>query len=90
MRLAALLVGMMLTGPSLLASSPLDDQALAERLVRQMSLQPGEKVLLLSHPGEFEPLVPLLRQAVGFPREERRGIPGGAAAPAAERRPCRS
>jgi len=29
-----------------------------------MMLQPGEKVLLLSHPGDFDPLVPLLRQAV--------------------------
>jgi hypothetical protein len=29
-----------------------------------MALQPGEKVLLLSHPGEFAPLIPLLRQAV--------------------------
>jgi hypothetical protein len=29
-----------------------------------MSLQPGEKVLLLSHPGDFAPLLPLLRHAV--------------------------
>jgi len=42
----------------------LDYPALAERLVRHMALQPGEKVLLLSHAGEFEPLIPLLRQAV--------------------------
>jgi hypothetical protein len=42
----------------------LDYPALAERLVLHMALQPGEKVLLLSHPGDFEPLVPLLRQAV--------------------------
>lgn len=48
-------------------SSPpptLDYPALAERLVQHMALQPGEKVLLLSHPGEFEPLIPLLRQGV--------------------------
>ncbi len=42
----------------------LDHKALAERIVQQMRLQPGEKVLLLSHPGELEPLIPLLRQAV--------------------------
>lgn len=42
----------------------LDYPALAERLVAQMALQPGEKVLLLSYPGEFEPLLPLLRQGV--------------------------
>lgn len=67
MRIAALLTGMMLMTPSLLASpspSPLDYDALAERIVHHMTLQPGEKVLLLSYPGEFEPLVPLLRRAV--------------------------
>lgn len=51
--------------PSNLASlTPSDHQALADRIVQQMALQPGEKVLLLSHPGDFQPLVPLLRQAV--------------------------
>jgi Thermophilic metalloprotease (M29) len=50
--------------PASQLASPLDQPALAERLVHQMALQPGEKVLLLSHPGEFEPLIPLLRQAV--------------------------
>jgi hypothetical protein len=48
----------------LTATLALDLPALAERIVHQMMLQPGEKVLLLSHPGEFEPLLPLLRQAV--------------------------
>lgn len=65
MRLTALLIGLMLMSPSTLASlSPSDHQALADRIVQQMALQPGEKVLLLSHPGEFQPIVPLLRQAV--------------------------
>jgi hypothetical protein len=54
----------MLMSPSIAPLSALDHQALAERLVQQMKLQPGEKVLLLSRPGEFEPLIPLLRQAV--------------------------
>lgn len=44
--------------------SALDHAALADRIVQQMRLQPGEKVLLMAHPGEFEPLIPLLRQAV--------------------------
>lgn len=44
--------------------SALDHQALADRLVQQMNLQPGEKVFLLARPGVFEPLIPLLRQAV--------------------------
>lgn len=61
---AALLAGMLLMGSSSAPPPALDYPALAERLVRHMALQPGEKVLLLSHPGEFEPLVPLLRQAV--------------------------
>lgn len=46
------------------ADNRLDSGALAERLVHQMALQPGEKVLLLSQPGEFTPIIPLLRQAV--------------------------
>jgi hypothetical protein len=48
----------------LTAALALDLPALAERIVDQMRLQPGEKVLLLSHPGDFDPLVPLLRRAV--------------------------
>lgn len=64
MRLTTLLTGMMLMSLSIAPLSALDHQALAERLVQQMRLQPGEKVLLMSHPGVFEPLIPLLRQAV--------------------------
>jgi len=50
--------------PAVPLDSRLDDGALAERLVHQMALQPGEKVLLLSQPGEFTQIIPLLRQAV--------------------------
>jgi hypothetical protein len=64
MTTAALLAGMLLMTQSAVPSPPLDYPALAERLVRHMALQPGEKVLLLSYPGQFEPLVPLLRQGV--------------------------
>jgi hypothetical protein len=64
MTIAALLAGMLLMTQSAVPSPALDYPALAERLVRHMALQPGEKVLLLSYPGQFEPLVPLLRQGV--------------------------
>jgi hypothetical protein len=64
MRLPFLLTGMMLMSLSAAPLSALDHQALAERIVQQMRLQPGEKVLLMSHPGAFEALIPLLRQAV--------------------------
>lgn len=64
MTTAALLAGMLLMTQSAVPSPALDYPALAERLVRHMALQPGEKVLLLSYPGQFEPLVPLLRQGV--------------------------
>ena len=62
MRISTVLAGMLLMSSTTL--SALDHKALAERIVQQMRLEPGEKVLLLSHPGEFEPLIPLLRQAV--------------------------
>jgi Thermophilic metalloprotease (M29) len=66
-RYALLLAGALLMSQSASAASPdsrIDFPALAESLVRQMALQPGEKVLLLARPGEFEPIIPLLRQAV--------------------------
>jgi len=69
MRTASLVAGitawMVLMSQAAAASPPpLDYAALADRLVGHMALQPGEKVLLLAHPGDFEPIVPLLRQAV--------------------------
>jgi len=59
----ALFAGILLMSHAAVAA-PLDYSALAERLVRQMALQPGEKVLLLSRSGDFEPIIPLLREAV--------------------------
>jgi hypothetical protein len=41
-----------------------DYPAIAERVVRQLRLQPGETVLLVAMPGMFEDLVPHLRHAV--------------------------
>ncbi len=42
----------------------LDFPALAQRIVRQLDLKPGEKVLSLAHPGLFEALIPHLRYEV--------------------------
>jgi leucyl aminopeptidase (aminopeptidase T) len=55
---------MLMSSSTLAAAPPLDYLALVDRIVQQMKLQPGEKVLLLSHPAEFQPIIPLLRQAV--------------------------
>ena len=42
----------------------LDWAAMADRIVTQLALEPGEKVLLVAHPGIFEELIPHLRYAV--------------------------
>ncbi len=42
----------------------LDYSAIARRLVQQLALTPGEKVLSIAHPGMFEPLLPHLRWEV--------------------------
>lgn len=39
-------------------------QALAARIVQQLQLEPGERVLLVAQPGVFTELVPLLRYEV--------------------------
>jgi hypothetical protein len=41
-----------------------DLPAIAQRLVRQLALQKGERVLIVAHPGIFEDLVPHVRYAV--------------------------
>jgi leucyl aminopeptidase (aminopeptidase T) len=68
MRRALLVAVVALASPPALAQAPaqltLDFPAIAERIVRQLDLQPGEKVLLVAHPGLFEALVPQLRYAV--------------------------
>lgn len=42
----------------------MDWAAMADRIVRQLNLGPGEKVISLAHPGIFEDLLPHLRYAV--------------------------
>ena len=52
---------------SSLAAQPrfsFDWPAVAARLVGQLALVPGERVLIVAHPGTFEELVPHVRYAV--------------------------
>ncbi len=45
-------------------AAPLDYPALAQRIVTALALRPGEKVLLVADPGQFQPIVAPLRAAV--------------------------
>jgi len=42
----------------------LDYAAIAKRLVRQLALKPGERVMSIAHPGLFEDLEPYIRYEV--------------------------
>jgi leucyl aminopeptidase (aminopeptidase T) len=42
----------------------LDHSAIAKRLVQQLALKPGERVMSIAHPGTFEDLVPYIRYEV--------------------------
>ena len=56
-----------LAGTATLAAQPrltIDYSAMAKRLVQQLALKPGEKVLSIAHPGVFDDLVPHLRYEV--------------------------
>jgi len=66
MRAPLLLTATALLGSSLLAQSrlTLDYPAIAKRLVQQLALKPGERVLSIAHPGLFEDLVPHIRYEV--------------------------
>ncbi len=64
---AAVLLALLATGGAVLAQPPrfsFDWPAVAGRLVAQLALQKGERVLLVAHPGTFEELIPHLRYAV--------------------------
>src|SRR5206468_11760493 len=41
-----------------------DYSAMAKRLVQQLALQPGERVLSIAHPGTFAALIPYIRYEV--------------------------
>ena len=57
---AALLVAPLAAEPRL----TLDYPAIARRIVAQLALKPGERVMELAHPGLFEPLLPWIRYEV--------------------------
>ena len=73
---ASALVGV-LAIPTLAAAQPqltLDWPAMADRLVTQLALEPGERVLLVAAPGMFDDLIPppaLRRDAGGRCRHRR-------------------
>jgi Thermophilic metalloprotease (M29) len=50
--------------PSAQPQFSFDWPAIASRLVAQLAPQPGEKLLILAHPGMFEDLIPHLRYAI--------------------------
>jgi hypothetical protein len=52
------------TAQSPLPQRTMDWQALAERIVAQLQLEPGEKVISVAQPGMFEEFVPHFRYAV--------------------------
>ncbi|MFQ5792136.1 MAG: aminopeptidase [Acidobacteriota bacterium] len=64
----SLLVLVLFSSPALAQSGPprlsMDWEAMAARIVQQLALEPGEKVLSVAHPGLFEELVPHLRYQV--------------------------
>ena len=64
-RIAALLAALLSAAP-LLAQPRLtmDWQAMAEQLVTQLAPAPGEKILLVARPGQFDDLIPPLRYAL--------------------------
>jgi hypothetical protein len=63
---AAALVACLSCGVLLMAQPhfEFDWPAVADRVVRQLALQPRERVLIVAHPGVFEDLVPHVRYAV--------------------------
>ncbi len=62
----ATLIAVLLSATPLLAQPRLtmDWDAIAERLVTQLAPAPGEKILLVARPGQFDELIPPLRYAL--------------------------
>ena len=62
---AVVTIMLLLSTSPLAAQTPLDWDAIADRLVAQVAPEPGERVLLVALPGRFDPLVPILRRKLG-------------------------
>jgi hypothetical protein len=64
---SSLLITFALAGAASAGAQPrfsFDYSALAQRIVRQLALKPGERVLSLVHPGTFDGLLPYVRYEV--------------------------
>src|SRR5262245_58049149 len=66
MRRAAVLLAGLALAPTIAAQPrlTLDYPAIARRLVQQLALAPGERVMSLAHPGLFDDLQPYIRYEV--------------------------
>lgn len=60
----ALLVAAAVARPAAQAQFSFDWPAIASRLVTQLAPRPGERILIVAHPGFFEDLIPHLRYAI--------------------------
>ncbi|MCH7562376.1 MAG: aminopeptidase [Gemmatimonadetes bacterium] len=64
-RAVALCAGVLVALPNTVAGQTrLPWEAVATKLVERMAISPGERVLLVAMPGDFSPLVPVLRRLV--------------------------
>jgi leucyl aminopeptidase (aminopeptidase T) len=66
MRRIPFLIGPFMLAATLIAQPRLtfDYSAIAKRLVQQLALKPGERVLSIAHPGTFDDLIPYIRYEV--------------------------
>jgi hypothetical protein len=67
MRTRSLFILLATVGAATLAAQPrltFDYPAIAKRLVQQLALKPGERVMSLAHPGTFDDLLPYIRYEV--------------------------
>jgi leucyl aminopeptidase (aminopeptidase T) len=60
----ALVLFALAAGPAAQQRLTLDYAAIAKRLVQQLALKPGERVISVAHPGVFEDLLPYIRYEV--------------------------
>lgn len=60
----ALVLSALAAGPAAQQRLTLDDAAIAKRVVQQLALKPGERVISVAHPGIFEDLLPYIRYEV--------------------------
>lgn len=67
MRTRSLFIGLALVGAATAAAQTrltVDYSAIAKRIVQQLALKPGERVMSIAHPGVFDDLLPYIRYEV--------------------------